>query len=115
MPGAQLPADPDRESCRELPFLDTENPELIGAFKTPSLRNVAKTAPYMHDGRFATLEAVVEHYDQQSDKAATGHREELLRPLDLSDEEKEALVAFLNALSSPVRDVNAEETVSSRH
>lgn len=104
--GGKIPADASQESCRELPFLDSENQELIGAFKTPSLRQVALTAPYMHDGRFATLAAVLEHYDQLPDKAATGHREESLRPLDLTDEEKEALVAFLTALSGEIRDVN---------
>ncbi len=110
--GGKIPPDADKESCRELPFLDGANPELIGAFKTPGLRNVAQTAPYMHDGRFSTLSAAIEHYDQLPGKPATGHREESLKPLDMTDEEKEALVAFLSALTSPVRDVNAEQTVS---
>lgn len=111
--GGLIPADPDKESCKELPFLDAGNLELVGAFKTPGLRNVAQTAPYMHDGRFATLADVISHYDEQDDKPATGHREESLRPLDLTDDDKEALEAFLRALTSPVRDLSSESTVSS--
>lgn len=75
-----------------------------GKFATPSLRNVALTAPYMHDGRFETLEEVVEHY-------ATGiHRSPTLDPnlakhfgngIPLSESDKAALVAFLKTLSDP--------------
>jgi cytochrome c peroxidase len=73
-----------------------------GKFKTPSLRNVAFTAPYMHDGRFATLEEVVAHY------SSGVHRSETLDPnlakhppegINLSKEDQAALVAFLRALS----------------
>lgn len=68
------------------------------AFRTPSLRNVARTAPYMHDGSLATLEDVVAFYDlgggDLPDKSA------LLVPLGLADEDRRALVAFLRALDS---------------
>lgn len=64
-----------------------------GAFKTPTLRDIARTAPYMHDGSLATLEDVVDYYD----KGATPNEylDEEIFPLKLSDEQKAALVAFL--------------------
>ena len=77
----------------------------IGSFKTPTLRNVAKTAPYMHDGSLATLREVMEHYnnggvtepgDPVNDFLSSG-----IRPLNLNDEEIDALVAFMEALTSP--------------
>jgi len=69
----------------------------------PSLRNVGLRAPYMHDGRFATLEEVVEHYNS----GVQNHpnldnplrRNGGVRRLDFSDAEKRALVAFLHTLS----------------
>ena len=94
-----------QESCLELPYLDDTNNELVGAFKTPSLRNVALTPPYMHDGRFETLEEVIRHYDQLQDTVAIGHREETLKPLNLEPSEINDLIAFLKSLSSPIRDV----------
>ena len=74
----------------------------IGAFRTPSLREVARTAPYMHDGSLDTLEDVVDFYDRG------GHpnraRDPLLRPLRLDATEKSALVAYLRALSGRVTE-----------
>ena len=72
--------------------------ELTGAFKVPTLRNVAATGPYMHDGRFATLEEVLEHYNNPP-LGRLGHQE--LNPLDLSPEQLEQIVAFLGALTGP--------------
>ena len=66
------------------------------AFKTPSLRNVAQTAPYMHDGSLPTLEAVVDFYDRGGGELAS--KSKRLRPLGLEAGEKQALVAFLRAL-----------------
>lgn len=85
-------------------FLVTNNPEHEGAFKVPSLRNIANTAPYMHDGRFKTLEEVVEHYNSGVKNGAT--TDELLHynishGLQLSKEQQDALVAFLKTLSDP--------------
>ena len=75
----------------------TERPEDRWKYRTPSLRNVALTAPYMHDGSLATLRDVVEFYNRG------GESNELLdariRPLGLSDDEVEALVAFLGSLT----------------
>ncbi len=75
----------------------TKNPEQIGAFKTPTLREISRTAPYMHDGRFATLKAIVEFYDQGGIK--NPHQDSLIIPLNLTDQEKEDLVRFLESLS----------------
>lgn len=72
-----------------------QGPEHYGQFKTPSLRNVGHTEPYMHDGRFATLEEVVTHYSDANTEPPVGHREEIVMPLDLSEEELADLVAFL--------------------
>lgn len=68
-----------------------------GAFKTPSLRDVEHTAPYMHDGSLKSLEEVVDYYDRGGIKNKNLHP--LIRPLGLSEEDKKALVSFLKALS----------------
>jgi cytochrome c peroxidase len=68
-----------------------------GAFKTPTLREVAHTAPYMHDGSLPTLEAVVEHYDKGGIK--NPQLQPLIVPLHLTAQEKTDLVAFLKGLS----------------
>jgi len=66
-----------------------------GAFKTPSLRNVASRGPYMHDGSLATLEDVIEFYDRGGNP--NPYLDENIVPLHLSDSEKKALLAFLKA------------------
>jgi len=68
-----------------------------GKMRAPSLRNIALTAPYMHDGRFQTLEEVVEHYD--SGGHATPNRDPLVHELNLTEKQKVGLVAFMNALT----------------
>lgn len=73
-----------------------------GAFKTPTLREIARTAPYMHDGSLATLQEVVEYY--LSGGRPNPHLDPEVRPLRLSADEKQALVAFLKALSGEVRE-----------
>lgn len=73
-----------------------------GKFKTPSLRNVALTGPYMHDGRFTTLEEVVAHYDHGVKRAATLDANLAKHPdagLGLTSAEQAALVAFLRTLT----------------
>lgn len=73
-----------------------------GKFATPSLRNVELTAPYMHDGRFATLEEVVEHYSTGQKRSATLDPNLAKHPdggVRLSDADKRALVAFLKTLT----------------
>lgn len=68
-----------------------------GKFRVPTLRNIALTAPYMHDGRLATLEEVLEHYN------SGGHYGENVspnvRPLHLDEQDKKDLLAFLNTLT----------------
>lgn len=75
----------------------TLRPEDAYRFRVPSLRGVARTAPYMHDGRFATLEEVVAHYDRGGE--GTPGQSPHVRPLRLTPEERADLVAFLRALS----------------
>jgi cytochrome c peroxidase len=86
------------ERCDELRYLDTDFPDWKGAFKTPSLRGVSQTAPYMHDGSMPTLDAVVAFYSLLPGEASIGHRELTLQPLMLSPEQQADLVAFLGVL-----------------
>ena len=84
--------------CAELDFART-GVELIGAFKTPSLRNLENTAPFMHKGQIATLAGVLQHYNDAPD-AMIGHNE--AKPLGLSNRELKQIEAFLNTLAAPV-------------
>jgi cytochrome c peroxidase len=71
-------------------------------FKTPSLRNIALTAPYMHDGRFKSLEEVVAHYNTNVERSATLDPNLAKHPasgLGLTADEQQDLVAFLNTLT----------------
>jgi cytochrome c peroxidase len=92
------------------------NPIFVGRFKTTSLRNIALTAPYMHDGRFATLEEVVEHYNSGIKShptlapALTDPNGNPVR-LNLSDSQKASLVAFLKTLTD--NSISTEERWSS--
>jgi cytochrome c peroxidase len=81
--------------------------------KVPSLRNVALTAPYMHDGRFETLDEVVEHYNDQVQNSPTldpALAMTLPAGLLLSPQDKQDLVAFLNTLTD--LDLPTEHTYS---
>jgi len=81
----------------------------MGRFKAPTLRNIAVTAPYMHDGSIATLEAVIAHYErggrliEEGDNAGDGlrspYKSEFIRGFAISDEERGDLIAFLQSLS----------------
>ena len=88
----------------------TGKPEHRGMFKVPTLRNIALTAPYMHDGRFNTLEEVLDHYDRGIRKSSTLsalimeadnlHKDGNDRiSLNLTEEEKSAIIAFLHTLT----------------
>jgi len=74
-----------------------------GAFKTPTLRNLADTAPYMHDGSEKTLMAVVDFYDKGGQK--NPQLDGRIRPLGLTTEEKSDLIAFLNSLNGDKAEV----------
>jgi cytochrome c peroxidase len=83
-------------------FQVTGNPNNIGEFRTPSLRDVGLRGPYMHNGRFASLEDVVEFYNRGGDFDAPNINHNLIRPLNLSPQQKSDLVAFLRgALTDP--------------
>lgn len=89
------------------------NPIFVGRFKTSTLRNIELTAPYMHDGRFATLEEVVEHYNSgiqahpTLSPALTDANGNPIR-LNFTETEKEALVAFLKTLTDTSVSTNAK-------
>ena len=82
--------------CAELRFARDDN-ELAGAHKTPGLRNVTLTAPYMHTGQIATLEEVLRHYNE-APTAMLGHNE--AKPLGLSNRQLRQLEAFLHTLEA---------------
>lgn len=87
-------SDAEPEQCQSLRFLQREvHEELKGAFKTPSLRNLDKTAPYFHDGRFGSLEAVLQHY------LAPQTPDSELPDIQLDDTEQQAILAFLKTLT----------------
>jgi cytochrome c peroxidase len=81
-------------------FTVTKNDEHKGAFKTPTLRDVAKRPPYMHDGSLKTLEAVVAFYAQGGTPNQWLSKD--IRPLNLTPEEQKDLVAFMEALTGQV-------------
>lgn len=75
----------------------TNDPKDLGAFKTPSLREIARTAPYMHDGRFATLRQVIDFYNQGG--ISNPQLDPGIKPLNLTEQEMEDLVEFLRSLN----------------
>lgn len=85
-----VPADEGR-------FRLTGDPSDKGKFRTPTLRNIALTAPYMHDGKFATLGQVLAHYNSGGHESAT--KDILIRPLGLSVQDQQDIIAFLHSLT----------------
>ena len=83
-------------------FAISGNPRDRGAFKTPTLREVARTAPYMHDGSFSRLEDVVEFYSEGG--RANPYVDGEIRPRHFTSEEKRALAAFLQSLNGRYRE-----------
>jgi cytochrome c peroxidase len=82
-------------------YLISRNPDDLGKFKTPGLRNVAVTAPYMHNGMFNTLEEVVDYYNDVRKVVPDAQNLDpaLRKPLGLTEQEKKDLVAFLRTLT----------------
>ncbi len=78
-------------------FRFTGNEEDIARFKIPSLRNIELTAPYMHDGSLQSLQQVIDHYDSGGKNHP--HKNVLIKPLNLTEQEKEDLIAFLKSLT----------------
>lgn len=94
--------------------MDQENPDVgryevtkddkdWGAFKTPTVRNVVHSAPYMHDGSQKTLMEVVEHYNKGG--IPNKNLSDKIKKIDLTDQEKKDLVAFMEALTGPFPEV----------
>lgn len=90
-------SDHAERRCDELTYVRT-GPELLGAMRTPSLRNTSGTGPYMHKGQLATLAEVLQHYNQAPD-AMIGHNE--AEPLGLTGPQLKRLEAFLHTLATP--------------
>lgn len=87
-------------------FAVTGQFDVIGAFKTPTLRNVAVTGPYMHDGSLATLKDVVRHYNnggrsERDPAVVNAYLSGGIRPLELSEQQMDDLVAFMETLTTP--------------
>tara|TARA_B100001123_G_C15318520_1_gene1027063 strand:- start:438 stop:1727 length:1290 start_codon:yes stop_codon:yes gene_type:complete len=92
-------SDADPNSCEELRFVKSSGPELEGAMRTPSLRNITHLAPFMHQGQFSTLKDVLMHY-KEAPQSLIGHTE--LTPLQLDDRQLASIQAFLSALDGGV-------------
>ncbi len=94
----------DAEASELGRFVVSTQPADIGAFKTPTLRNIELTAPYMHDGSIKTLEEVVDFYNNggrvDPDGPVNDFQSSGIRPLNLTDQQKADLVEFLKALTS---------------
>lgn len=99
-------SDADEADCAELRFMAPESHEMLRAFKAPSLRGVASRPPYMHAGQIGTLEDVIAHY-AAAPEAPAGHSE--LRPLDLNEQERRQIAAFLRSLDDYRQDQLAAE------
>lgn len=102
-------SDASPEQCAELNFLAKDDPAHLGAFRTPSLRNVAERAPYMHAGQFATLTDVVRHYEKapaaaigKSELAPAGEAPGSRQAIRLSPQDVEDLAAFLGTLTGTI-------------
>jgi len=94
------PSDKGIKQCDELEYIVMDRHETFGAMKTPSLRNVSKTAPYMHAGQYKTLKDVLKHYNDPP--PLTNRQSELFPDINLNEEELDQLEAFLLALDSPI-------------
>jgi cytochrome c peroxidase len=94
-------SDAKPNECLELRFIETSEEKYTGAFKTPTLRDVADRAPYMNAGQFSTLREVLEFYRSKAQNPELGHQ-------NLTDKELDQLEAFLRTLSSPLTSLQTE-------
>jgi cytochrome c peroxidase len=92
-------SDAKPHECSELRFIKRTGDEIIGGFKTPGLRNITATAPYMHSGQMADLDAVMDHYNK-APQPKIGHS--MLIKLDFEAYQLDQLIAFLKTLDSEV-------------
>ena len=97
-------SDANEDDCAELKYANKNRNEILAAFKVPTLRNITKTAPYMHAGQFTNLAEALKHYNS-TPRSAAGQSE--LMPVNLTDNELKQIEAFLHSLDSPP-DVDAE-------
>ncbi len=100
-------SDAKLSDCDEMRFLKRQGSELVGAFKTPSLRNITATAPYMQAGQITTLDEVLSHYNRPQppfyDPAQQPNRPHFdILPLQLDETEIRQIIAFLGTLTSPM-------------
>ena len=102
---ANLGIGTDKPEPDEGRFAVTKDPADWGKFKTPTLRDISKTAPYMHDGSLKTLEEVVEHYDKGG--IANKNLDEKIKKLNLTADQKKDLVEFLKSLDGSSLKVSA--------
>ena len=93
--------------CTSSDFWNDRKIKDRGKFKTPTLRHITQTAPYMHDGRFATLEEVVDFYEEGGHP--NPHLDPDMKPLKLTKTEKADLIAFMGALTGDLPEVKAPE------
>ena len=96
--GVQTPGSDGRfndNGLGEFPDVSFDN----GMFRTPTLRNIFLSAPYMHDGRFETLDEVIDHYITGGHQAP--NLAPVLRPLDMNADDRTALIAFIKTLEDP--------------
>jgi cytochrome c peroxidase len=91
--------DPDKSGAWAVRNVRTSHAD-FGTFRVPSLRGVARTEPYMHDGSLPDLRSVVEHCNTINTERLHADGEQILRPLGLNDQEVDDLIAFLNSLSN---------------
>ncbi len=92
--------DPARSTSTSTRFVTLDHRN-YGEFKVPSLRNVARTAPYMHNGSLATLRDVIRHYSLLDEDRLHADGERILKPLGLAEDDVDDLVAFLESLGEP--------------
>ena len=100
-------SDAKENDCAEMRFLKSSGPELVGALKTPTLRNIGSTAPYMQFGQFDNLQQVLGHYNKPSppvyNREQHPNRPHFdIMPLKLDAQELLALESFLRTLTSPL-------------
>ena len=77
----------------------TQKPEDMGKFKAPTLRNIAVTAPYMHDGSIATLSEVLDHYAKGGRARNASRTDAFVQPFAITEQEKADIIAFLESLT----------------
>ncbi len=95
--------------CGELRFIDTETEKYVGAFKTPTLRNVADHPPYMHAGQFFTLREVLKHYQKIAGERDSLELDRSVAHGEITDEEVPLIEVFLRTLSGPVIEAGQGE------